>query len=544
MINNKDLSESLKTISNALSASTSSLSATLVDVADKFKAAESTTLGKAIGEVKGGIQSLTQDVDNAVDALDSITKPVISKLDASASDLVQNLKTDIPSGTLTNIDKVFDSSKVKFTTESTDLSTALEKAKPGLENATAMLKEVIADGSVEAQAAALKKVTGLPLQNLTAALDGIKPPDLQQPIDEMMSLIEGGDLVKGLDKELTNAANKLKDLTGGLNTGNLLKNLTEGVSSNIKVALNSITGLSATMKSAALQEILKGNVDGAINDILSQFSFPNKLAETQFRDKLLSKLPKDIHKSAYQIGVTDSQSPPTGAKVVDIGSKKTPMLITSEEELVKYLQTSTREITTALIGWTGTTLDLSNIGAEDIILNATKKGNQWPNNHLYILTNGEIQAIRPLDLTVGIDGDPRTAYNIDPTKYSLGVSFVGGYNCHSSKYNGNTPPPSELSPASLSKDQISTFHKVIRAFYKFVPAGDVFSYSDIRPNTGADKAVSGPGFNVTSIISRAPYNKRNNAVPGIDATFKSLKDISTQVSEVSEAAKQEQSDQD
>jgi hypothetical protein len=95
-ISTKQLTDELSLLSKKVD--TSQIEGTLEHVGTFLETSASSTLASIdLNEVKGGLKSLTQDLDNVADILSTQTAPTITKLDESASDLIDNLKTDISS---------------------------------------------------------------------------------------------------------------------------------------------------------------------------------------------------------------------------------------------------------------------------------------------------------------------------------------------------------------------------------------------------------------------------------------------------------------
>jgi hypothetical protein len=100
------LNSKLKNLNSGLDLS--SLSSQIGTISTDFKAFDLTEMGKNIGEVKGGFEGLTLNVDNAVEAtageLDAngyptggVSSATISKMDRSVQSSVPALKTSLTS---------------------------------------------------------------------------------------------------------------------------------------------------------------------------------------------------------------------------------------------------------------------------------------------------------------------------------------------------------------------------------------------------------------------------------------------------------------
>ena len=153
--------------------------------------------------------------------------------------------------------------------------------------------------------------------------------------------------------------------------------------------------------------------------------------------------------------------------------------VTTVEELEAELRTSTRDITEVVVHWTETFTN-KNIGAEEINSIHLGLGMKGIGYHYVIRRDGSIQRGRPLSK----QGDHSSANDHD--KFSIGLVFVGGFNCSS----GTPNPETFLSSQSLTRAQMTSFEQFCRAFYKRYPGGQVLGHNDI------DTKELDPGFDV------------------------------------------------
>ena len=167
---------------------------------------------------------------------------------------------------------------------------------------------------------------------------------------------------------------------------------------------------------------------------------------------------------------------------VDGEGQPTFTYITTVEELEAEINTATREITEVVVHWTETYTN-KNIGAEEI--NSLHRGLGYAGigYHYIIRRDGSLQRGRPLN---------RQGEHAEPNhdEFSIGIAFVGGFNCAS----GTPNPETFLSSQSLTRAQMSTFDLFCAAFYKRFPGGQILGHNDINI-TEID-----PGFDVIDYV--------------------------------------------
>jgi hypothetical protein len=131
------------------------------------------------------------------------------------------------------------------------------------------------------------------------------------------------------------------------------------------------------------------------------------------------------------------------------------------------------------VHWTETFTN-KNIGSEEINSTHIGLGIKGIGYHYVIRRDGSLQRGRPLSK----QGEHSSVNDHD--EFSIGLVFVGGFNCSS----GTPNPESFLSSQSLTRAQMTTFEQFCRAFYKKYPGGQVLGHNDI------DSTELDPGFDV------------------------------------------------
>lgn len=560
-ISAQKLSETLNTLSKKLP--TLDLTAAVVDVKAQLETAASTTLGNLPDEIKGGIKGLTQEIDNIADKFLAMDKPTITKLDASIAETVDTLKTTIGSTDLSNMDKVFKNAD-------TTISEIFENAQPALDAASDMLHEVIADGSLEAQLNTLKNVSGKSLDELKSTLTELVDPDkFVGDLDNLINKIDTQEITKEFGNALQRFDKAASDALGGLNSGNLLKDLTEGLTFNIQnavasVDLSKVNNLVVTNKVLAnkiteakndlvrnleIPDVLSGKISefkttGGLKKFLDTFTITNEqeaLAITSLTNALNqidTSITEQLGKLSGAVTTADDQTPPNNSPTVDVSartvSNDVQSIVNSKEELIKYFQACTRDISTMMILFAETTLDYSGLTAQDAAL-TYKKDYGFVPYHFWIRKDGTIETLK------SINEELRSSIieeGSNSAKYGVGVLLNAGYDEYQS--NGNNPPLSKLTSKSITRSQMDSLHKLVSAFYAYLPVADVYSYQDL-----VSKEYN-PGFSMDEIISRSPYNavnsKHHEETDNSGDWFLSPDDLISQYLEKNESTKKEVSD--
>lgn len=173
--------------------------------------------------------------------------------------------------------------------------------------------------------------------------------------------------------------------------------------------------------------------------------------------------------------------------------------VTSMEELEAEMRGVSREITETIVHWTANYID-QDIGAREIHQVGLNRGFAGCSYHYIIRRDGTIERGRPL----AIQGAHALANGHN--RYSIGISFVAGYNCLS----GTPRPERYVSPDSITAAQWSAFDNYLETFWKVYPGGQVFGHNNTDPGNKPD-----PGIDVPSYI----YNKfgKSNVTTGTQA---------------------------
>lgn len=194
------------------------------------------------------------------------------------------------------------------------------------------------------------------------------------------------------------------------------------------------------------------------------------------------------------------------------GSSKFPF-INSQEELIRYLQSATREITTVIWHWTANYTNQGHIGSEQIDKIHKNRGFNEIGYHFIIKRDGSLQVGRGINKT----GAHVKGFNTG----SVGISFVAGYKCSSDKYAG-VPPHSEVGKESITQAQQATMFRFMKAWYTVFPGGQAWGHADFPRNKGKVD----PGFSVANYVKTA-FDKRNIGDPRVDDKILSSSQIAS-----------------
>ena len=158
--------------------------------------------------------------------------------------------------------------------------------------------------------------------------------------------------------------------------------------------------------------------------------------------------------------------------------------VSSMEELEAELRSVTRDITEVVVHWSATFLD-QDIGAEEIHEWHTQRGFSGCGYHYVIRKDGRIQRGRPISKRGSHAKDNR--HNL----FSVGICFVGGYNCLSGTPNRDRYVGSE----SINEEQMKTFDQFMKSFYDVFPGSQAWGHVDTD-----NKGKQDPGFDVPQYV--------------------------------------------
>lgn len=448
---------------------------------------------KNAGQVVNGIKGLSQAADNP------------NALVAAAEDAICEITGDVPG--LAG-DLIGDVSSV---------SNALEGITGGVAAVNGALNLTISSAAPEAIAKSLKSVTGK------------TPNEIQNVLKDLAPEGPARDAIANIETALTDGiagATGLKDAT------DLFKNAAEDlIKSKFGGIVNGVIRTIDTKFDRIVDDII-GDIPLNI-DLNIDFGGIDARIDIPFKERIMLLIAEG--KQAEAIKIIDQVSPKATALIEEkilpldlsppanistgapasVGSKTTPCYdigsnnnnwqgrntpispnlftyIDSPEELVAEFRNTSRDITEFIAHWAGT-YNNQDIGAEEIHNWHLDRGWSGCGYHYIIRRDGRLQRGRPLERKGAHSG----AYGHN--NYSIGITFVAGYNCPT-----GTPNPNRyISAESITLAQMKTFKMWVKAFYDVWPGGQALGHNDTTDTGKVD-----PGFSVSE-YARITFNKEN-----------------------------------
>lgn len=529
------------------------------------------TLGEVKGGFEGLTQNVANLAESIAGELDAngfptggVNTATIAKLDKSMQAAVPALKTALTNHS-SDINALVSSA---HGTASTLLAAAAPAAKELAGVAEGLMDDIITDGSPEAIAGVLKAKLNIAPQEIKNVLKEVANLQVEDIIDEACKDLQDFKLPADLGKTLDKATAQLDKALGGLNGGNILKAVTENFTKDIQNSIQSIAsgfdGINSINQLKGLANTaISGNIQGVANELASKLRIPDVI-QAELRAQNISiqfGSPKDVESflqnagnlnlsAAAQAAIPQMRAALTNLndKIVNLDTSVTKSILpggtpsrnpvvnpstyfsksqniqvpdtagappppagrtdgnfpflNSEEEIVRYLQGATREITTVVWHWTAHYTDQGHIGSEQINASHIARGWNGIGYHFIVKRDGSIQVGRDINTTGAHVGGFNTR--------SIGISFVAGYKCPSTKYRG-IPPHSEVGPESITLAQHASFNKFMSAWYKVYPGGQAWGHVDFPRNSGKVD----PGFDVAARVYEL-FGKRNVGHPQRD----------------------------
>jgi hypothetical protein len=166
--------------------------------------------------------------------------------------------------------------------------------------------------------------------------------------------------------------------------------------------------------------------------------------------------------------------------------------IDSLEEMTADLRAVTRPVSTTVVHWTANYIDDNHIDAQAIKQMHIARGWSTIGYHYIIKRDGSIQRGRNPNQT---GAHAKSSHN----PYSIGISFVAGYNCP----NGTRNPEASVGPDSINAAQWAALDTYLKAFYTVYPGGEVWGHQDTDPWNKVD-----PMTNMTAYVKNK-FGKTN-----------------------------------
>ena len=502
------------------------------------KTGETTKLGLTLGENLGGFEALTQTAKTQGEKLLVLYEPVITQVSEFVPGLEEDIKKPLTSDNETAINSIIKSSAV------TSTATTVKSS---------MNHKVISDGSPIAIKAGAGTATGITdTGKYEDMMKEVTEDDLKDGVAQAVEVLQSDELKTQLANTFKDLDTKIVKATNGLNSGSLLKDVSENFSSTFGNILGNFGSEFTTgdNTNSVLNKLLGGSNTDAINKSAGIKTIPLNLSREaaengistdvrnldgaeNFIQKALSRLSSADFGSLiteYQTGIDDiitklgSANTSVAATVSDGNTARhrvrnaeetkadnTFTSLSSQEEITSILSSTNREFTTVVWHWSGHYNNAANIGAEELDAEYKAIGLKQSPYHFVIKKDGTIET--------GTSTENESAHTLEEyRKLSIGVVFVGGYNGSP----GGPPGTVELSVKSLTRAQWDSFYIFMKAFYMERPGGNAFGQNDLIENPSSH---NGPGFDVRAKIAGYPLFKTSVGEPIIDKKFLTHEEI-------------------
>lgn len=464
-------------------------------VVGEYNAKFGSSLGQDVGQTLNGLQSITQIQNYPGEFKDVLLGLALVKLTEAVTgenlfEVIDDAFEGIGSGNA-NI---------------TDILTALGTLAvlTGTSPAAGFLKAYYGGSSGIAAATLLSKATGKDISTFVNVVESIQSGNIKQfanfALQRTISQVLGPIIAD---------FNSRVDLAIGTTIEPILQAVMDISAGPIGLIIDDLTG--GKLKSFELQNVVR---------LLSQGKYAEAILITsQNSDRPFSFIESTLLGIDTTISTRVTYTGSTTLPVFDVGSDtntwdgsdtstwKDPDATTSvpgykfariggEQQLEADYRSATREITEAVIHWSGTYID-QDIGSEEIHNWHKESGFTGIGYHYVIRRDGTIEKGRPLQY----EGNHAKANGHN--SYSMGICLVGGYTVPSNANLGNPPAGKE----SITAEQMSTLWTMLNAFYKVWPGGQVWGHND------TDTLKQDPGFDVPMYI-RQNFNKENVSSSG------------------------------
>lgn len=494
MLSLKNLNSALTGLSNRINFDTISNAA--VSARDELSSTQTTRLGVTAGEVVGGFQSLTQEVDNgSTEVVGGGMSLMVGNPDGTQ--IIQ----DISSSNLTDLNAI-----------------------TGLTMSSGLNKTVVTASTPEAIGATTATVADKPLSVVEGSMKAVSVDRFSASagINVIKNLLEGG-----IGKAFTDLTGlTLRSRQDWLNTGidQTVKDVIEVVESPIDNAIDKATQDSGKIVPKQTRQRVASFIDQSNYKAAAELVFPLSTKsvvelETDFSvlDTSVKKAVKTTDQAYDGLGTSTATIQNIGDKDTEWNGKDTKSdyiftTVNSLEELEAEIRSATREITEVVLHWTANFIDQAHIGSDEIHKVHKQRGFSGIGYHYIIKRDGTIQRGRPLNLRGA------HARDFGHNTYSIGLSHVAGYNCVS----GTRNPDQYVSSESISTAQWKAQKDFLNVFYRVHSGGQVLGHNQCSTTGKVD-----PGFDVDAYIKNT-FNKTNALVYDNDNKSLSTADLIAQ----------------
>jgi hypothetical protein len=369
----------------------------------------------------------------------------------------------------------------------------------GKRSVAGRLNTVIGSGSPQAVGQSLATVTNTNASTYRNELKTIAVEDAKLSVNDIDNILDQGvDNHVGLSTSISSFNTSFNNIIG-TPTNSLLGNTILNVQTGIFPIIDQVSpNISQSNKDEVIRLLLanrKREASQLLEKNSSNFNatqIEQKVNEVDISQKnILDESTERAvgTKTTQDYDLTLQEKSWSGIDTPSNGTAYTFDIVGSKEELITEFRESPRDITEFVTHWTDT-FSNQNITARDIHAWHLDKNFSGCGYHYVIQRDGKLQRGRPLN----IKGAHSLAYGHDT--YSIGIAFVGGFNCPS----GTKNPDKFLSSDSFTEEQWNTYAMFVESFYTVWPGGQAWGHNDTTDNGKID-----PGFDVQQYV----YNKFN-----------------------------------
>jgi len=461
-----------------------------------FDATIKTVLGSAVGEIRGGVEALTQEIDEAEGAGDPAQIPTVTRATSNVPGIGDSLVGSNGSGS--------------------DISTITGTPSAGSDG---FIQDIVTAGSPEAIQESLQASVGASARDLQLALQDLTSPDLQSVVSDAIGTSPFADFQKQVNTFVNQLNANIESASEFF-----LVDLGEKIEKNYETNLLSLVDRSVSDEDIrdTFIEVSRGNYDDAFDRIQNYIDVPDNYdfitenfprsdwptevseanervaqAESEFRvlSVELSSYASPYDPSNSSAGVnsqtiTGPASP--GARQGSTASGDTWNFddINSLEELESIFRNvnrrAGREICGAIIHWSATFLD-QNVGTDWVHRVHLDRGFSGCGYHIIIRRDGTLQRGRPMNRG--------GAHDINNNTNFLGFCFIGGVNEVSSR--AQKPYWRYASADSLTPAQFNAYDGLMRTFHRVFPHGQVQGHYATSDEGKVDPGFDVPGYSLS-----------------------------------------------
>lgn len=473
-----------------------------VDVIQQNAAKKFSTLGSEVGEVINGVIGLTQEVDEGyeADVIEGIGLVGIGE-DGLPADVKPDLIGDT-SAHQTEINRI-----IGADTSGTPFPSVTVTLKNGLKF------DLFGGSGVEAIAGLLTLATGKNFLQLVPILEAFQSGELKTIIKDALKQKISDTLIPVINEFNV----KLNQAIGGT-IQSVLEDIADRVDGPIGNIFQDLAD--GKLKPEQIQDLVQAisdkRYDYVIGELVRITGKPIGIVEgvvletsTSLQDRIAlvdpyQNFPDFIvggTAASWEGANTNINGPGSigsGSRINrdstlgTLSNNYTFAAISSSEELEAELRSASREITETVVHWTANYID-QDVGAREMHQVALTRGFNGCSYHYVVRRDGTIERGRPLNLR-GAHAKANGHNN-----FSIGISFVAGYNCLS----GTPNPERYVSAESITAAQWRSFDKYLQSFFNVFPGGQVFGHNDTDPGNKPD-----PGIDIPQYVFNK-FGKRN-----------------------------------